>query len=283
MALPTLTYAFQPRKKIKPEFFRILGEIVAQGRGLARLSRGSVDEAIHDGRLLIKRTRALLWFARPALDLKIYEEVKAQLRAAAELMSSHRDLAVIKKTLQELSTKVDDQTALKQITQHLLGKSPGDPADEKKLRAVLKKAMGILDRSMSEMKRHAASRDDWPSADKRVKRAFRAMHKAEKKAQDTGSDVDFHEWRKKTKRLLYELELTEPEPGKSMKNVIKYVAKLQESLGLTHDCAVAEELLRKLVPAPASAPRVLPLLTKRKAKLGKKAVKVALWLKEHEI
>jgi CHAD domain-containing protein len=283
MALPTLTYAFRARKKIKPEFVRILGEIAAQGRGLARLSRGSGDEAIHDGRLLIKRTRALLWFVRPALNLKLYEAVKVQLRAAAELMSSHRDSAVIQNTLQELAVKAkaDDGAALKEITKQVIGKSPRDVAEGKNPWTVLKKAMGILDRSISEIQHHAKRRDDWPSADKRVKKAFRAMHKAEKKARETGGDADVHEWRKKTKRLLYVLELTTPEPGRHMKRTIKGVAELQDHLGSTHDCAVAEAHLRKLVPAHAALARsVLPLLAKRKAKLGEKSAKIAHRLKE---
>jgi hypothetical protein len=69
MASPPLPYTFRPHEKLSHGFVRVLRAISIRARGLTRRSRQPTDESIHEGRLLIKRLRALLWFARPALDV----------------------------------------------------------------------------------------------------------------------------------------------------------------------------------------------------------------------
>jgi len=256
---------------------RVLGEISARGRGLTRHSREPAGELIHEGRLLIKRVRALLWFARPALDLSVALRTRAWLLKASGLLAGYRDFAVTQTTLEELgqkASKAGDRAALAQIFRSLTGSLAAGIEPEKAWQLTLQKAMGILCRSVGEVKRSTAGCVMWPSPSERLGKAFRAMRRTGKKARRTGKDIDFHTWRKKTKRLLYLLELTQAEPGRRMARVIKRVGKLQNKLGTCHDCAVVEEQLRlkrQTVPLPSSARRVLSLLEKRKARLRNKA------------
>jgi CHAD domain-containing protein len=280
MPAPLLVYSFQPDEKIKDGAVRILGEISVQGRGLTRHSREPLGELIHEGRLLIKRVRALLWFGRPALDSAAYARARTRLRKAAGLLADQRDLEVTHVTLEELARKASpnarDRAALTQITRSLVRNSAASGASKKALRQMLGKAMRILCQSVAQIKRSAASRAAaWPSSSERVAKVFRATLQAGKKARRTGKDVDFHEWRKKAKRLLYQLELTQVEPGRRMTRIIKRVGKLQDKLGAYHDGVVVVDRIRQVVPLSASARRVLRLLEKRKARLRKKARRIA--------
>jgi CHAD domain-containing protein len=276
--MPTsLTYAFQPHEKIKEGFVRMLGEISSRGQILTQPSREPTGELIHEGRLLIKRVRALLWFARPALGLAAHTRARARLRRAAGLLAAQRDLAVTQAILEELARKASkprDRAALTQIFRSLVRDSAAGEAPEKALRQMLQKAVGILLQSTGEIKRSVAGRAAWPSPSERLKEAFCAMRRAGKKARRTGKNADFHEWRKKAKRLLYQLELTQVEPGRRMGRAMKRVAKLQDNLGACHDGVVVEDRLREMLPLSSSARRVLRLLGKRKARLRKKVRKI---------
>jgi CHAD domain-containing protein len=115
----------------------------------------------------------------------------------------------------------------------------------------------------------------WPFSSGRVPRAFRAAHHAAKKALKSGEAVRFHEWRKKAKRLLYQLELTRLKPDQYTTRLIKKVDRLQAKLGAYHDCVVAEDTLRYKAPSRADAKRISTLLKKREGRLRKKAQKIA--------
>jgi CHAD domain-containing protein len=282
MATPTLTYAFQPNEETREGFARILGEIAAQANELARHSSGPMEESIHKGRLLIKRLRALLWFARPVLDKPAYPQVKTELRNAAGLLGGHRDLAVAQTTLKKLEKKTSKLSVREAVTQTLrkmaLEKEMGEEADEK-LRQSLAEAMGIVARSVAALKKNATSSDSWPSPRERLAKAAHAQIKAEKKARRSGDDADFHEWRKKAKRLLYELELTRPAPGKKIPKAMKSVEKLQEKLGEYHDNIMVETLLREHALRSSSARCVLKSLDRQKTHLRKRAGKIARQVK----
>lgn len=279
MPTPPLVYAFQSDEKIRDGFVRILGEISVCGRDLTLRSRKPMGELIHEGRLLIKRVRALIWFARPVLDSAVHARARTRLRKAAGLLADQRDLEVTQATLEKLAQKASidarDWAALVRTFRSLVCDSAAGGAPRKALRQLLQKAMGILSRSVAEIKRSVAGRAAWPSPSDRVAEAFRATREAGKKARRSGKDVDFHEWRKRAKRLLYQLELSQVEPGKRKARVIKRVAKLQDKLGAYHDSVVVESRLRQMIPLTSSSRRVLRLLEKRKALLRKRAEKIA--------
>ena len=210
MSAPPLTYAFLPDEEISRGFVRILGEISSRGRDLTRHSSKPPDKLIHEGRLLIKRVRALLWFAHPALDSAAYTRARMRLRKAAGLLAGQRDLAVMQATFEELereaSPSARNRAAVAQIFLSLTGNPPAGIAPEETLRRTLQEAMGILCRSVNEIKRNTPRQTAWPSPSQRPAKAFRAMLRAGKKARRTEKDADYDAWRKKAKRLLYQLE-----------------------------------------------------------------------------
>ena len=165
MATLPFAFAFQPHEKIRDGFCPPDWGDFGPGRDLTR-SRESADELIHEGRLLIKRARALLWFARPALGPAAHTRTRARLRKAAGLLADQRDLAVTRTTLEQLARKAPsrarDRAALAQIFRSLVLSSTAGGAFEKALRQMLQKAMGILRRSVAEIKRSATGRAAWP-------------------------------------------------------------------------------------------------------------------------
>ncbi len=69
--------------------------------------------------------------------------------------------------------------------------------------------------------------------------------KAAKRALRDHDPLLVHEWRKKTKRLLYEIQLTQRRPKQRIAGCLKKVDKLQELLGDFQDSMVTENHLRR--------------------------------------
>ena len=282
MSASPLNYAFQPNEEVKEGFLRILEEIAQRAGELTRVYSGSMEEPIHDGRLLIKRLRALLWFARPVLTDEVQAGAKTDLREAAALLGGHRDLAVAQATLKKLERNASTaagRTALTQTSRLLGSKAESTEVSEAKFREALKKAMGILARSVEELTQNVSQCDSWPAPFQRVAKATQAQIKAWEKAQRTGDDRDFHTWRKRAKRLFYQMELTQSTGRKKSARSMKRVDQLQNKLGEYHDDVVVESRLREIAPPTSSTRRALKSLDQEKAHLRKKAVKIARKLK----
>jgi CHAD domain-containing protein len=274
MSIAPLNYAFRSHEKIRDGIVRILAGISLRAANLSERSHGSVEVVVHEGRVLMKRLRALLWFARPVLTPSTHREAKACLRRASGLLAAQRDLAVTRGTLKKLAKKRSGKCDWFLVTE-IIRKVAGDDgeASEKEQRRTLRKAMGIVRRTISDVTRNAKSRIAWAPPEKRMGKAFHAVKKAAKKARRTGSDTDFHTWRKKAKRLFYLLELTEPKPGRHRTRLLKRTDKLQDKLGEYHDAFMVEDRIRRKRLPPSAAKRVLHLLAKRKARLEKEARK----------
>jgi len=273
--LPPLSYALHADEKISHGFFRVLGEICARAKSLPDASE-PMPELIHEGRVLIKRMRALLWFAHPALDDAAYAQAKADLRKASSILSGQRDLKVMQTTLEKIAKKTSkekERVALKDSLESLKQGGATNEADSQ--RGKLKRAATILCHLSTLMKKSTAKTAKWPSPSKRLKKAFRMVCEAEKKAESSGEDTAFHTWRKKAKRLFYELQLTESQSAKPKRRILKDADELQDTLGHHQDCVVVVSKLCGLnIPAPAKG-RVVKLLKTRKKKLRRKSRKLA--------
>lgn len=273
--MSSFAYALQPNEKIDRGFVRVLEQIAVKGRRLTRKPARPISVLIHESRILIKRVRALLWFARLVFHPSVYEEAKARLRSAAQLLATPRDLTVTQATLRKLARKTSaprDQKALAQ-TSRILGRNP--PGDKKSLHDSFRQAGEILLQAIEEIKKNAAINAGWPSPSDRLAKSFRVTRKTGKKALRSGKAAHFHAWRKKAKRLLYHLQFIHAKPDKRLARTIKQVDKLQDKLGTYHDCVVVQDRLRQQVSVSSGAQRTFTLLEKRKKQLRARVQKIA--------
>jgi CHAD domain-containing protein len=272
---PSEAFTLSWHKKSAESFARILRRLATHAQNLATDGRHSSEQAIHEVRLLIKRVRALLWFARPSLPRNVESTARTQLRKAARILSGQRDLKAAQSTFEKMLEEVDTErarTAVQQARQELHTRN-GVPAEQS--RQAVEKAVKVFSAEIDHLAVAVEASAKWPSATRRTEKAFRAMRKTGKKAWRSRTDADFHAWRKKTKRLLYLLELRDTDPSAREKRLMERVDELQSTLGDDHDCVVAE----KQVPAAPGerdvSRTVTRLLDERKRRLRKKSRKLA--------
>jgi CHAD domain-containing protein len=274
MAKSDFTFAFHSDEKTSDGFFRILKAVGDQAQALIESDQAG-GEPVHEGRVLIKRTRALLWFARPALAHVLYERSKNELRKASGLLAKQRDLRVTESTLEQIGEEVTprDRTAIEETLAQL--KQPPMPLAKEK--GELDKAMRLLVRLIESIK--VAKDAAWPSVAARVEKAYQTAQKAARKARKTKDDLDVHNWRKKAKRLFYELELSNGHAAGQTRHALKDADELQDRLGQHQDCVVVEKCLFDAPSLTAAALRVAEILRGRKKLLRKKSRKTARRLK----
>jgi CHAD domain-containing protein len=263
-------FAFQTDDDLGPGFVHVLEQMAIEAGRILDSPRGTLSESVHEIRVLVKHLRALLWFASPVFSSSEMELSKSRLRKASRLLAAQRDFAVMQSILVQLSRKTSNSTFRKTIVRMAQAKDSQQSAVGKP-DGSLRKAVAILLATIKDLKRYAKIKTIWPSC---ADRLTQALH-GEKAAQ-------FHDWRKKTQRLLYQLQLTQRAPGKRMTHTILQVDKLQEELGEYHDSVVAQDRLQQNAPDKTPA-RLLRhcahLLEKRKHRLRKKVRKIAGQLK----
>jgi CHAD domain-containing protein len=262
-------------KQSADSFARVLRRIATRAHSLAGDARFSAEEAIHEVRLLIKRVRALLWFARPSLARTLESEARTQLRKAAQLLAGHRDLQAAQTTFEKMLKEVDTdraREAVEKTSQSLLERN-GTP--EANARQKTEQAVKMLCAELDDFAQAVERSAKWPSATKRTEKAFRSMRKTGRKARRTRDNADFHAWRKKAKRLLYLLELRDGSAGQRGKRLLERVNELQSTLGDDHDCVVTAGQIPVQPDAKEAARAVAKLLGERQRRLRKKSRKLA--------
>jgi len=262
-------------KKSADSFARILRHIAERARSLSDDKRFSAEQVIHEMRLLIKRVRALLWFARPSVARTIEAEARTQLRKASQLLSGQRDVKAAQTTFEKMLEEIDstaDRAALEKTSQ-ALRKDNGAPEEDK--RDNIGKAVSMLCGELDDFAQAVERSGKWPSVTKRTEKAFRVMRKSGKKARRTQADADFHAWRKKAKRLLYLLEMRNGDATQREKELLERVYKLQATLGDDHDCVVTAQQLPTPKKSGSVRRAVTKLLNERQRRLRKKSVKIA--------
>lgn len=170
-------------------------------------------------------------------------------------MAAQRDLVVVKAIVEKLSGKTadaDDRIALVRLADALEWRPDiSTKPDESR-----QQATALICATIERLRKETETKSKWPLASVRLAKSFRATEKAGEKALRGKKPAQFHDWRKKAKRLLYQLHFTEAVPGKQMTRTIKRVDKLQEKLGEYQDSVIAQDRLEQ-IPCDQLPPRVV--------------------------
>jgi CHAD domain-containing protein len=270
-----MRYVLDPSLPPAEEVARILGEIAGRWKYLARGATG--DGKIHEARLLVKKSRAFLWLVRPALGRKAYAVAKGHLRAAAGILAGPRDVVAALSTLEKLkraATKTGDRVDVARIYRGQKEAAEAAKSDSKERAQAFRNALHILCAATADVLAVVRKVKRWPAPQRRAKKAFHAMHKSAHRARDSKDDSDFHDWRKKAKRLFYILQLTQGYGVHRSRKMVTWADTLQSDLGDYHDQSLAADRLARSQPRIPSARRVLAILTKSRIRLRKKVWKL---------
>jgi CHAD domain-containing protein len=211
-------------------------------------------EAVHDARKRIKKSRALLRLARPAMRPRSFRIYDRELRDQGRALSGARDADVLVQTLDDLArhdTRIP-KPHFTAVRNRLAETAQGAPPEQ-------------------DVASVAGNVEGWPvdRADARtLVRALTGTYKrgrrAYARAKDDPTTENLHQWRKRVKDLWYQQQLLQrvwPDVMKALAGEAKTLSKL---LGSDHDLAV---LAGELAPGDP----LLPLIADRRAELQSEA------------
>ena len=206
-------------------------------------------EAVHDARKRLKKTRALLRLARPAMRADAFQARNRELRDQGRALSGARDADAMVETVDALA-----QHNTRRVKRaHFMAVRGSFVAG----------AAGALPEHRVPALARGVSR--WPlgdiSAGTLVDALTTTYKRGRKAAAKPATDENLHEWRKRVKDLWYQARLL------SIKKLARDAKALSKLLGDDHDLVVLSAEL------PASDP-LQPLISERRAELQKQARKL---------
>jgi CHAD domain-containing protein len=237
-----------PRKATPAEHVRaLLQRRLAEIRSAdPRVRVGDDIEAVHDLRVALRRTRALLSTARPLLDRAEADRLRSELAWVGRALGPVRDLEVL---IDGLDADVgeldgDDRLAAEAVVRRLR-------AERAKARAAAVRALRsdryfVVLRGLEELARDGVV-GKGPSLRKLARREFRKLRRTMKEVAQDSTDEALHRARIRAKRARYSGELAESS-AKCGREFVTRAKQLQDVAGRHQDAVVAEARLRSLLP-----------------------------------
>ncbi len=226
---------------------RIALEELDRTRALLVQGRDEVA-ALHEARKQLKKLRALLELARPALGALALEE-GVRLRDAARLLSRHRETDALR-TLLEREARIAGSTEFDLLEtalrlHQMAHKAPGDRARD--LEAA-RRALGGVRRRLAAAPLEALPRG---LCQRRFRRLYKRVRDSLKSLGTTPSVDALHDVRKLSKRLLNQSRILARMGGGSFTVFRAELVAFDDLLGRGRDCGILGALLRGVPAAEA--------------------------------
>ncbi len=260
----------------------ILGLVERRRRRARRCVAGAardLERAVHELRRMCKELRALWRMLRPAVGEEIYGRENARLRDAARALAGARDASVMLDTLAAMGRRRRGRrgredwrqvgAAFRDHVARTLGAAPATVDDLMPALTGAIEAFGATHEALDGLPVEIDVA--WQPG---VRQVYRIGRKRMRVAYASGADADFHNWRKSTKYLFFQLRLLERMKQARPGRLVQELKKLEKVLGRDHDLAVLRERIAGLVAADQDpGARVLGDLARHSARLRKLARK----------
>jgi CHAD domain-containing protein len=233
-----VAYHFQRGDPVPKDIRRIAREQL-QGAIDSLGRKGKRDEAIHDARKRIKKTRALLRLVKPELG-EFYIAENTRLRDAGRALSEFRDAAAIIETLDQLHEKYRDELAKSTLDSVRRALLLHKARTERKagMNETLREISSTLAQSARRVDRWPLSTDGFPAIGPGLVQTFRRGRKAMAIAARHPRPEHFHEWRKRVKDHWYHIRLLEDVWSDVMGGFANSLKQLEDWLGTDHNLEV---------------------------------------------
>jgi CHAD domain-containing protein len=267
-----MAYRLHYEAPIEKQVQQLTGDELDYAAGqLRKANKSERDEAIHEARKSLKKTRALLRLVQPYLG-PVYRQENDYLRRVGRELSQFRDAGAILDSLRDLRKKYKDELAGSEI----------DAAD----RAILKRkedleSSGLLEESLPRLVKEievAANRakhlsiatDGFGAIAAGLRNRFRRGRKAMFRARVHPAPENYHEWRKRVKDHWYHARLLEISWTELMSVYADQLKILQEWLGDDHNLTVLRDVLVRELnfrEEDATMSKLLPVIVEEQEKL----------------
>ena len=235
------------------------------------------DDSVHDMRVLLKKSRAVLKLIEPQVESEFKQKDIQSLKEAAKLMTSWRDSTVHRKTLRDLKKEYPglfEQLAVNERLNNLITKAdkPDEPSPEMKVEIdrigeLLKKtAYRIRFQNMQNFDANVLLKELEDTYIRAVDQFLICRNKPK--------EANLHEMRKRTKDFLYQLHFFRPMNSQVIKTLEKKLDSLTRNLGKVNDIAQLIRALDYKYPDENNSPELNELIVRMRERQDKYLRKV---------
>jgi len=221
-------------KEIKPA----LAGYIRESQALLKSSAVPDEYVVHDIRVLMKKSRAVLKLAAPQLDKEYFDRNILALREVGRCMCSWRDTSVQRKTLKELRKSYPDIFSGLQENEKLadLLKKPellAEPSEE--LKTALGKIDELLNKAGYRIRFETMNKIDPQILIKELELSYTRVVDIYLICRNNPKPQNLHEFRKKAKDFLYQLWFFRPLNNSVVKQLEKKLDIMTQNLGKYND------------------------------------------------
>ncbi len=240
-----MSYELEPQEPFGRGLRRVLMEEIEDAAGeLEGASDSDWEEAIHEARKSIKKSRAALRLARRSIG-PLYGRANTDLRDIGRSLSEVRDGRVLVNTLDDLAEAFPDRA-----DDESFGRVRRTLVERRDRETKQAMAEALPEQAAERTRRVAAviARGPWDEAgwkfiDGGLRREYQRGRSALDNAIDDPRGETIHEWRKRVKDRWYHLRLLKAAWPHVLKKEAKEAHSLSDLLGDEHDLVVLQETL----------------------------------------
>jgi CHAD domain-containing protein len=269
-----MNHQLKPDEKLSDGIRRIARkEAFAIRKQIRKKQFYSRSISVHQVRIGVKKMRALLRLIRRQLGERLYHKQNDAWRSVGNSLAPLRNMQVQLKTLDKVCG-----SALWQISDEEFASLHEVLSKEREAHFDLVE----VSKKPLKLKLHAALRgmNGWPlkglkNRDLRsgLKKSHHRFLKAYERARAAPTNGNLHEWRKRTKDLLYQLNMMKLLVRKSVEKLFGSLEQIGKDLGDHHDLALLERMIAKCDP-PVSK-QLRSSIRQRRVELQQSAFKLS--------
>lgn len=252
-------------KDIKPA----LSGYISDSLALLRRSPVPDEDAVHDIRVLMKKSRATLKLVKTQLDEDSFRREYLACREAGRMLTGWRENYVYRKTLKNLRKENRELFArLSDIEKISVQLAKQEPAME--LPSALKIEIEAIDehlnKSLYRMRFHSLGNLDAQLLLKELEQTYTVVAQNYLKCRNNPKAEWLHEFRKRAKDFLYQLNFFRPLNPSVVKRLEKKLDSLTQDLGKYNDLSQIINYLEYRYGDPANSPALDELIVLIRAK-----------------
>lgn len=233
-------YRLRPEEELVEGVARIIVSRAAQAAAEVRAAIASDQSAkhVHDARKALKKARSAIRLLRGVISDEERERAQDACRESAKRLSGARDAEVKLGTLQSVFGSNGSRTGVEEWRSELQVEAARLQSEltAERLAEALDAIEGVRRQFLG---RELKAEDELVAGN--IGRGYRAGRKDGRKARSSEEPEVFHDWRKRSKDLRYQLEIASPRLPKSIRSIRKRAVQLSETLGDLHDLDVLKE------------------------------------------
>jgi CHAD domain-containing protein len=221
-------------KDIKPA----LSGYIREAQSLLKRSSIPDEKVVHDIRVLMKKSRAVLKIAGSQMENDFYKKDIVALREVGRIMCLWREMPVHRKTLKELKKEFPGIISMLQEDEKiaaLLKKT--EPASEpsEEIKAGIGKITDLLDATGYRIRFQSMNKIDPQLLIKELDLTYNTVVRIYLTCRNRPKPENIHEFRKKVKDFLYQLYFFRPLNPSVVKDLEKRLDRMTQNLGKYND------------------------------------------------